>query len=1142
MKEIDKERIEALVRLIPGDYAVYSWQDRLHTLFHSPHAWNLSGYTAEEWQRQAGDDSLSMIYEKDRPAVRERIEKCLQGGEGEAIYRIYHKEKGLVWLHTRIRLAGTLQGLPVFIAVFMNISHEWNRHEALLDHTNRRIFVVDRHTREMLYGNTVAVQRGHGTYTGQTCYHYFWGRQEPCPWCRLEWGKNGPYKDTWYDREEKRWLEISGQWITWGGREAYAEFTEDVTERALTEHLLATKAAGIETILQHVPAGISVLQQQETGITIAAANPCFLRLFGIESFEKGALWEHVLYPLIHEEDRYKVLTLLERLFTRDEQGECLCRMKCGRTGPYRWIRWQGRSVREGALLAYITYTDADDERKALEGLQYSQEQYRSAIEGAELLVWEYDLRSRQVVMPPYAVLTWGLPAVLDNVPQSLLPYVSERSQAAFLQMYKDMDAGVQKISQDIWFELPGQGERQCKRIIYHVLKDRQGRPSKAYGIGQDITARQHQEENYNQFLSRLLDVHPQAVNVFSLNLTRNQCIQGKKRTAHMLWAQDAGSVDGFFEGAFWFMPDPGDLQRARALLSRHTLLDTFRQGQAHVSLEYRFRWSDGIVRWTLSQLHMAQNPRTGDIEALIYSFDIDDAVKRQHVVRHLTKEEYDFLALIQVDQRRIVFSYRSELLAQILPGQYIDYDRSMQTVLQQVASREEADFCSRSLSLDQVIAQLQEKSSYSFRFYAGGADKRQYRKCIKYMYLDEEKSAILAVLSDETREYRQEQRKMGRLQMALSIAERANEEKSRFLSDMSHTMRTPLNGIMGFTALAVQAGADEAHRTQLDYFLKRIASSGQLLLATINDTLELSRLESRKASLMLSSTALPGLLQEAVGKALSATSGHVALQLQVTGKLPAYVEADEEKLRKILSGILDHILYSAPLGSVAELRAVYDWKNHMLKLYASRGGNSLSLAAEQRIFEPFSQDSYGKGPQEGTGLGLAIALALVQLMEGTLRAGHRGRQGLCFTAGLPLAPAKGHRPYGALNPATLAGRKILLCEDNEINRELVSLMLQKKGMTVLSAANGREGIDVFSSSPIGDIDLILMDMYMPVMDGREATEAIRNMLRPDAAAVPVIAMTGEAGDILQLVKGLNGYVQKPFQPEQLFQVLSKYLS
>lgn len=382
------------------------------------------------------------------------------------------------------------------------------------------------------------------------------------------------------------------------------------------------------------------------------------------------------------------------------------------------------------------------------------------------------------------------------------------------------------------------------------------------------------------------------------------------------------------------------------------------------------------------------------------------------------------------------------------------------------------------------------------------------------------------------------------LRLAKQNADNANQAKSIFLSNMSHDLRTPLNGILGFTEIALQT----QDTTEKQNCLHKIEISGNLLLALVNDTLDLSRIESGKTtpepewidSYDLTNTVLISITQMANEKNV-----HLIADMSQFPHHLIYV--DKLQIQKIVLNILSNAIKYTPSGGTVHflVEALIPPVNGMTRrIIIEDTGIGMSPAFLDHLYEPFTQEHRPETANiQGTGLGLAIVKRLVDLMGGTIHVESKLNQGTKFTIELPL-PFRDPEDQKIIHLKTddfaLYGKKILLCEDNPLNAEITCALLQKKGIETVVAQNGAEGFTLFSDSSIGAFDAILMDIRMPVMNGHEAAKAIRALDRPDAKTIPIIAMSADAfnENVQEAIEnGMNAYLTKPVDTEMLYRKL-----
>ena len=387
------------------------------------------------------------------------------------------------------------------------------------------------------------------------------------------------------------------------------------------------------------------------------------------------------------------------------------------------------------------------------------------------------------------------------------------------------------------------------------------------------------------------------------------------------------------------------------------------------------------------------------------------------------------------------------------------------------------------------------------------------------------------------------------LQLAVQRETKANLAKREFLFNMSHDIRTPMNAIIGFTALA-QTHIDD--RGQVEDYLKKISVSSQHLLSLINDVLDMSRIESGKVTLEAKPVHLPELVHELRDIIQAVVSKKdLSLTLDTVGVENEDIIADPLRLEQILINVLANAVKFTPDGGQIGLWIVQkdtapagyaDFEFHI-----KDNGIGMSEEFQKHIFEQFARERTSTVSKiQGTGLGMAITKSLVDMMGGGITVKSGQGKGSEFTISLrfPIGEAKAGQTPPAAKASAFTGKKLLVVEDNELNLEIASTLLKEAGFEVDTAENGKIAVEKVEAASADRYDLILMDIQMPEMDGYEATRRIRAL--PDArkAALPIVAMTANAFEDDRknaLHAGMNGHIAKPLDIQKLFQVLSELL-
>lgn len=395
-----------------------------------------------------------------------------------------------------------------------------------------------------------------------------------------------------------------------------------------------------------------------------------------------------------------------------------------------------------------------------------------------------------------------------------------------------------------------------------------------------------------------------------------------------------------------------------------------------------------------------------------------------------------------------------------------------------------------------------------------------------------------------------EQKKTQKLKEDLRIAKIESQAKTEFMSNMSHDMRTPLNGMLGLAYLMLdKTDVDELHDDT-----KQLIISGKLLLSLINDTLDISRIESGRLKLTMKP-----MDSGAVFKNVLTTAGLLAGQngVQLVYNLPNIpkeqwitVIADPFRLEQVLINVISNaIKYSEPGGQVElHMESLSITEDRVTDRYTIVDhGIGMSEEFRPHLFEPFVQEGRVKTlPTQGSGLGMSIVKQLVDLMGGTITVESQLNVGTTVSILMNYDVYKGELSVEQEEQelvGNLDGMRVLLCEDHPLNRQIILQLLKKKGVAVHMAENGKEGLDRFQNSAPGYYHMILMDVRMPVMNGIDAVKAIRALAREDAKTIPIVAMTANAfaeDKAETRSAGMNEHLAKPVEPEILYHTLGKY--
>lgn len=378
----------------------------------------------------------------------------------------------------------------------------------------------------------------------------------------------------------------------------------------------------------------------------------------------------------------------------------------------------------------------------------------------------------------------------------------------------------------------------------------------------------------------------------------------------------------------------------------------------------------------------------------------------------------------------------------------------------------------------------------------------------------------------------------------------ANEAKTRFLSHMSHDIRTPINGILGMVTIGDLFPDDLARQADCR---KKVRATTEHLLSLINNVLDLSKLESGISTCQQEPFEMGSLIENCITMIRpQANSSAITIKYTPIVMKNPYVIGCPLYLRQILINLLSNgIKYNTPNGYLHLDIKETQLNNDTVEFQFTVKDTGIGMSPEflKTIFEPFTQENQGaRSKFMGTGLGMSITKQLIDKMQGTIEIASEQNKGSTFTVCLPFAidHAEVHAEQkDEIKINKLNNLRVLLVDDNDINLEIGQCILKSEGINVIIAKNGQQAFDCFMQSAPGSIDIILMDVMMPVMDGLEATRRIRRLTRNDAKTIPILAMTANAfsEDIKKSKNaGMNEHLTKPIDKKYLLQRLAFYCS
>lgn len=481
-----------------------------------------------------------------------------------------------------------------------------------------------------------------------------------------------------------------------------------------------------------------------------------------------------------------------------------------------------------------------------------------------------------------------------------------------------------------------------------------------------------------------------------------------------------------------------------------------------------------------------------------------------------------------------------------------DFEYSFSNQVQKFISRQvcpcDIHMMKEALNAETVSGELEKSGDYS-RTFRIKVDGNTHYMQFRFFRLSGKNTVVCALMNvDKAVDDQKKQSEI--LENALDSAKRANAAKSVFLSHMSHDIRTPLNGIIGLLEME-ERHPDDAELLTSNRGKMKVAANH--LLSLINDVLDLSKMEDENTVLAKDPFDIRNIYSDVLSIAgMRASEDGITLSRVDKARVfdKPFVYGSPLHLRKILLNIINNsIKYNKPNGSVScEIESRFIDGKICYRFTISDTGIGMSEEFQKKMFEPFSQErADAKSVFQGTGLGMSIVKALIDKMNGSIEVSSIVDVGSTFVITIPfdIAPENEiHSDSGIKVETSLSNVRVLLVEDNELNAEIATMLLEDVGATVSVVTDGQQAVDTVSQNPEGTFDVVLMDVMMPVMDGLEATRQIRKMNRSDAATLPIIAMTANAfADDIQNCKeaGMNAHIAKPLNGAAAMATIAEHI-
>ena len=498
-------------------------------------------------------------------------------------------------------------------------------------------------------------------------------------------------------------------------------------------------------------------------------------------------------------------------------------------------------------------------------------------------------------------------------------------------------------------------------------------------------------------------------------------------------------------------------------------------------------------------------------------------------------------------------------------NEFIDYTNEVnRRISGNIICNNSEEDVSTLLAVDNLKCELKHKDKTEYRY------KRQvtngvFRWCLVSVVVEKRKNgepvSVILMIRDIEDVIKKEIEQQLLIEEALAQAESASRAKGKFLSDMSHEIRTPMNVILGYASIA-QNNMDNRDQDKVKDCLEKIKEAGNHLIGIINDVLEVSRIEQGKINIENEKSDIYELMTDFYNLVeIQAAVKKQKMTIDLEGITDKYVYMDWTRISQVLINLINNAIKYTPVGGHIDVIVKEDCNNnigdniHNYIIIVKDNGRGIDEKDMPSLFDLYTRGAYDNDISvEGTGLGLSISKQIIELMNGTIAVDSKLGEGTTFTVKLPLqyvvrtqddknVTDNGKDNNIIKNDQSLSDIKVMVVDDNQYNREIACELLRENGAHIIECASGSEAVDYIKYRN-GIVDIILMDVCMPDMDGFEATRLIRQLEKDRWQDIPIVAMTANAFDEDRkkaLEHGMNGHIAKPFDIDTFAETVLEYV-
>jgi len=1153
--ENEKLELQSIINTIPGGVSSFEIEnDSLKLVFCSDGILQLTGLTKQEYEFAINNKMNPHVFPADIDTVTKAFRNAEINGNGEVTFRLIRpNDNSVVWVNLRADIIYKTDDLPIVNIVFHNISKSLELYQDILDESSTIAVVQDISSHEILYYNASATKLVEEGEAFVTSLDFIIGNTSIYEVCAIDQIEKGKIINI--IENEKRYT-ISYQQVAWNGHDTTIHYINDTTDTWLLEEIASDDNKRMQAVIENIASGVAVFGTDFKGEFVSLmTNKAFSELFEISDFDVETI--HVkMAEKIHPDDiKQTVQQIKESIANNSQQGSEIFRVIKSDGSGYKWIYMIIKSISSGPEdngTVFATYTDITEIKEMEQRVVLEKGIVETAIDASELAMWTVDLKSEHLIAGNELALKFAVNTGIGDSYSKVIEsgVILPDSINEGIDIYTAIKNGAPTSNGIIHVNEKLVG-MEWADVSYTSFENETTGQKLCVCIARDITNTVRKQKQYEQELEfQKMNRSSDLISSCCVNISNNKIEES------FLYGSEEKAAEGItFDALINQFSANADYEETRLFfetkLDRNNLIEEYKSGNNSMEFEIKYSRRNTKLNWLKIVIKLFQDNITNDIKAFFYAYSISGQKMSEQIINKVLDFGYESLAIINHKKRKIyTLSSRTHNFDSQRSWEYPELLEKL--VDTYVISGQKTKAMER-MNLQTIIENLEEKPFYGFavsEMINGEKRRLEYQ----FTYLDETKESIVAVSSDVTLLFMEQEKQNEKLQLALKDAEKANASKSEFLSRMSREIKTPIEAIVN---LANSAKLDVSDSNKTKQNLHEIASTSKILNILVNDIMDANIIEQGKLDLSPTLCSTEELIHfgNTVLSPLCKQYDSEIIMTHANYKGPIYV--DMPRLQQVLINLVSNAAKFSPRGSQVNYTSYFEnagVPGYINCVFIIQDlGIGMSPEFQAQMFAPFSQEKVMNDSKAGgLGLGLTICKNIISSMNGDLNISSQPGQGTTATVILCLPtgsnkPIQNEKMIGISQEGDLPldGKNILIACSDELNIRTESSILKHEGANIYYAYNGKSCIERFSTSEINFFDIILIDTELSGIGGSAVARTIRLSERADSKTIPIIAISPNSlteDKFSTALSGMSAQIVRPIKPTVLLDTVISLVS